>query len=114
MVEQYYGRYTPDSVHYWASAGKSLTATLVGLARQDGMLALGDSTSRYLGRWTSAPRTQQQQIQIRHQLTMTTGLDDTPSAPCTNESTTPACLRYQAPPASRWTRSEERRVGKEC
>ena len=102
VVEQYYGTYTADSVHYWASAGKSLTATLVGLAQQDGILSITDSTSKYLGRWTSATRPQQRQILIRHQLTMTTGLDDTPPAPCDNESTTPGCLLYLAPPASRW------------
>jgi CubicO group peptidase (beta-lactamase class C family) len=102
VVEQYYGTYTADSAWYWASAGKSLTATLVGLAQQDGLLSLTDSTSKYLGRWTSATRAQQRQIQIRHQLTMTTGLDDTPPAPCDNESTTPGCLRYLAPPATRW------------
>ena len=102
VVEQYYGTYTADSAWYWASAGKSLTATLVGLARQDGLLSLTDSTSQYLGRWTSAPRPQQRQIQLLHQLTMTTGLDDNPPAPCTNESTTPACLRYLVPPATRW------------
>ena len=102
VVERYYGTYTADSVHYWASAGKSLTATLVGLAQQDGLLTLGDSTSRYLGRWTSAPRPRQRQILLRHQLAMTTGLDDTPPAPCTNESTAPTCLHYLAPPASRW------------
>jgi len=102
VVEQYYGTYTADSIHYWASAGKSLTATLVGLAQQDGLLSINDSTSKYLGRWTSATRAQQRQILIRHQLTMTTGLDDTPPAPCDNESTTPSCLLYQAPPASRW------------
>ncbi|MDO7853629.1 serine hydrolase [Hymenobacter convexus] len=102
VVEQYYGTYTADSAWYWASAGKSLTATLVGLARQDGLLSLTDSTSRYLGRWTSATRPQQRQIQLLHQLTMTTGLDDSPPAPCDNESTTPSCLRYFAPPATRW------------
>ena len=102
VVEQYYGTYTADSAWYWASAGKSLTATLVGLAQQDGLLNLNDSTSKYLGRWTSATRPQQRQIQLLHQLTMTTGLDDTPPAPCTNESTTPGCLRYLAPPATRW------------
>ncbi len=102
VVEQYYGTYTADSAHYWASAGKSLTATLVGLARQDGILSLTDSTSKYLGRWTSATRPQQRQIQLLHQLTMTTGLDDAPPAPCDNESTTPACLLYLAPPATRW------------
>ena len=102
VVEHYYGTYTADSAWYWASAGKSLTATLVGLAQQDGILSLNDSTSRYLGRWTSATRPQQRQILLRHQLTMTTGLDDSPPAPCDNESTTPNCLRYLAPPASRW------------
>jgi CubicO group peptidase (beta-lactamase class C family) len=58
VVEHYYGTYTADSAWYWASAGKSLTATLVGLARQDGLLSLTDSTSKYLGRWTSASRPQ--------------------------------------------------------
>jgi CubicO group peptidase (beta-lactamase class C family) len=102
VVEHYYGTYTADSAWYWASAGKSLTATLVGLAQQDGILSLNDSTSKYLGRWTSATRPQQRQILIRHQLTMTTGLDDTPPTPCDNESTTPGCLLYLAPPATRW------------
>jgi CubicO group peptidase (beta-lactamase class C family) len=101
-VEQYYGTYTADSAWYWASAGKSLTATLVGLAQQDGLLSINDSSSKYLSRWTSATRAQQRQLLIRHQLTMTTGLDDTPPAPCDNESTTPSCLRYLAPPTSRW------------
>jgi CubicO group peptidase (beta-lactamase class C family) len=102
VVERYYGTYTADSAWYWASAGKSLTATLVGLAQQDGLLSLNDSTSQYLGRWTSATRPQQRQILVRHQLTMTTGLDDSPPAPCDNESTTPGCLLYLAPPATRW------------
>jgi CubicO group peptidase (beta-lactamase class C family) len=102
VVEHYYGTYTADSAWYWASAGKSLTATLVGLAQQDGMLSLNDSTSNYLGRWTSATRPQQRQILIRHHLAMTTGLDDSPTAPCDNESTTPNCLRYFAPTATRW------------
>jgi CubicO group peptidase (beta-lactamase class C family) len=102
VVEQYYGTYTADSAWYWASAGKSLTAALVGLAQQDGILSINDSTSKYLGRWTSATRPQQRQITIRHQLTMTSGLDDTPPAPCDNESTAPGCLLYLTPPATRW------------
>ena len=102
VVEHYYGAYTADSAWYWASAGKSLTATLVGLAQQDGLFSLNDSTSKYLGRWTSATRPQQRQLLIRHQLSMTTGLDDSPPAPCNNMSTTPGCLLYLAPPATRW------------
>ncbi|MGI4871910.1 MAG: serine hydrolase [Janthinobacterium lividum] len=102
VVEKYYGTYTADSLWYWASAGKSLTATLVGLAQQDGQLSISDSTSKYLGRWTAATRPQQKQILLRHQLTMTTGLDDTPPLPCDNESSTPTCLRYLTTPATRW------------
>jgi len=103
VLERYYGTYTQDSVWYWASAGKSLTATLVGLAQQDGLLGLTDSTSHTLGRgWTSAPARQEGRITLRHQLTMTTGLDDTPPAPCDNESTSAACLLYRADAGTRW------------
>ena len=74
----------------------------MGLAQQDGLFSLNDSTSKYLGRWTSATRPQQRQLLICHQLSMTTGLDDSPPAPCNNMSTTPGCLLYLAPPATRW------------
>ena len=32
-IEQYFGTFTQDSLWYWASAGKSLTAFLVGKAQ---------------------------------------------------------------------------------
>ncbi|GAA4359649.1 serine hydrolase [Hymenobacter saemangeumensis] len=103
VVERYYGTYTADSIHYWASAGKSLTATMVGLAQQDGLLSINDSASRYVGRgWTSTTAAQERLLLLRDQLKMTTGLDDTPPAPCDNESSTPACLRYLTTPGSRW------------
>ncbi|SHL80678.1 serine hydrolase [Hymenobacter psychrotolerans] len=103
VVERYYGTYTQDSSWYWASAGKSLTATLVGLAQQDGLLNLTDSTSRYLGRgWTSAPAVKERLITVRHQLTMTTGLHDNPPAPCDNESQMSGCLLYRADAGTRW------------
>ncbi|WBO84753.1 serine hydrolase [Hymenobacter yonginensis] len=103
VVERYYGTFTQDSVWYWASAGKSLTATLVGVAQQEGLLQLQDSTSRYLGRsWTSAPAAKQALITVRHQLTMSTGLNDAPPPPCDNESTSPGCLLYRADAGTRW------------
>ncbi|WP_165370490.1 serine hydrolase [Hymenobacter persicinus] len=103
VLERYYGTFTQDSIWYWASAGKSLTATLVGLARQDGLLSLTDTTSRTLGRgWTSAPAAKERLITLRHQLTMTTGLDDTPPPPCDNESTAAGCLLYRADAGTRW------------
>ncbi len=103
VLERYYGTFTQDSVWYWASAGKSLTATLVGIAQQEGLLSLTDSTTRHLGRgWTAAPAAKERLITVRDQLTMTTGLDDTPPAPCDNESTTASCLLYRADADSRW------------
>ncbi|QIX62250.1 serine hydrolase [Hymenobacter sp. BT18] len=103
VVEQYYGTYTQDSVWYWASASKALTATLVGIAHQQGLVSLDDSVSRYLGRaWTSTTSAQERRITVRHLLTMTSGLDDTPPLPCDNETTDPACLLYLAPAGSRW------------
>ncbi|RSK47378.1 serine hydrolase [Hymenobacter rigui] len=103
VVERYYGTFTQDSVWYWASAGKSLTATLTGLARQDGLLTLQDSVNRFLGRgWSSAPAGRERLITLRHLLTMTSGLDDTPPAPCDNESSTPGCLLYRTDAGTRW------------
>ncbi len=105
-VEQYYGTFSRDSIHAWNSAGKTLAATLVGIAQQEGRLQLSDSTSRFLGRgWTSLPPAQERLLTIRHQLTMTTGLNDNLTVngqPVSDNCTTPACLQYLAPPGTRW------------
>ena len=107
VVERYYGTYTVDSVHYWASAGKTLVAALVGVAQQDGLLNINDSTSRFLGRgWTTAPPAKERLITVRHQLTMTTGLNDllppTPQVPDPDNCLQPACLQYLADAGTRW------------
>lgn len=89
-----------ESIWYWASAGKTLTATLVGLAQEKGLLALQDGTSQYLGAgWSSLNPSQESQILLRHQLTMTSGLDDGVADPYCTEA---ACLLYLAEPGSRW------------
>ena len=100
VLEWYFGTFTRDSVWYWASAGKGLTAFLVGIAQQEGYLRITDSTSRWLGAgWTQAPPEKEARITIRHQLTMTTGLDDEVSDPyCTQ----PACLLFKADAGTRW------------
>lgn len=99
-VEWYFNGAGPDSVWYWASAGKTLTALLVGIARRQGYLALQDTTARWLGPgWTSAPPAQESLITVRHQLTMTSGLDDdVPDPYCTD----PLCLLYRANAGTRW------------
>lgn len=100
VIEHYFDTFTQDSVWYWASAGKSLSAFLVGKAQENGLLSISDKTSDYLGTgWTSATTNQEDQITIRHQLTMTTGLDDGTGTP---DCTDPNCLLYLADAGTRW------------
>ncbi|HMC96429.1 MAG TPA: serine hydrolase, partial [Flavobacteriales bacterium] len=98
-IEHYFGTFTQDSVWYWASAGKSLTSTLVGKAQEEGFLDINEPSINYLGTgWTTSTLAQEAAITIRHQLTMTTGLDDSGDNNCTD----PACLHYLADPGTRW------------
>ena len=66
VIEEYFGTFTADSSWYWASAGKSLTAFLVGLAQQQGQLDIDEPSSTYLGEgWTSCTPEQEAAITIR-------------------------------------------------
>jgi CubicO group peptidase (beta-lactamase class C family) len=100
VFEKYYGTFTKDSNWYWASAGKSLTSVLVGIAQQNGFLSINDTSQRYLGvGFTSMTNAQEQKIKILHQLSMTSGLDDgVADKDCYN----PSCLKYKAEPGTRW------------
>jgi CubicO group peptidase (beta-lactamase class C family) len=100
VAEKYFGSFTSDSLWYWASAGKTMTSVLVGIAQQEGLLNINDRTSKYLGAgWTSAPRAKEDLITIRHQITMTTGLDD---GVANDDCTLPSCLLYKADAGTRW------------
>ena len=60
VIEEYFGTFTQDSLWYWASAGKSVTAFLVGKAQEEGFLSINDSTSKYLGQgWTNTTPAQE-------------------------------------------------------
>lgn len=99
-VEKYFDTFTKDSLWYWASAGKTVTSFLVGMAQQEGKLSIYDSTSKYLGTgWTTCPPEKERLITVRHQLTMTTGLDYlVPDWDCK----LPSCLKYKADAGSQW------------
>ena len=100
VIEKYFGSFTADSSWYWASAGKTITSFLVGQAQKEGFLSINDPTSKYLGTgWTSCTVEQENKITIRHQLTMTTGLDD---GVADNHCTLKPCLKYLADPGNRW------------
>lgn len=100
VLERYFGTFTQDSLWYWASAGKTLTSTMVGLAQEDGSLDINEPTSTYLGLgWTAQTPAQEALITVRDQLTMTTGLDD---GVANSDCTEPACLAYIANAGDRW------------
>ena len=100
VIEKYFGTFTADSNWYWASAGKTATAFLVGIAQQEGLLNINNKTSQYIGTgWTSLPLAKENLITVRHQLTMATGLDDgVPDVDCT----LPSCMIYKADAGTRW------------
>jgi CubicO group peptidase (beta-lactamase class C family) len=100
VLEQYFGTFTQSSNWYWASAGKTITSFMTGIAQQEGYLSISDTTSHYLGQgWTDCTPEQEEKITIRNQLTMTSGLDDgVQDHFCTLDT----CLIYKADPNMRW------------
>lgn len=100
VSENYYGTFTADSFWYWASAGKTVTAFLIGQAQQEGLLDIQQPSSVYQGNgWTICTPEQEQEITVWHQLTMTTGLDYTQGD---YDCTDPSCLPYLHPPGTHW------------
>ncbi len=100
VLEKYFDSFTQDSLWYWASAGKTLTAFAVGKAQEEGYLSITDTTANYLGTgWTSCTPQQEEKITILHQLNMTAGMDDlVPNSHCT----LPSCLQYLDDAGNRW------------
>ena len=98
VIEEYFNGHTATTPWYWASAGKTLTATLTGIAEQEGYLNLNNKVSDYLGTgWTSASLEKENLITPKHLLSMTSGLDDT-----FGDDVSPANLQYVADAGTRW------------
>ena len=61
IIEEYWGNnilhtsnFNENTIWYWASAGKTLTALLTGIAQEQNLLSVSDKTSDYLGYgWSS-------------------------------------------------------------
>ncbi len=100
VIEEYFDEFAKDSLWYWASAGKTMTAFMTGIAQQEGYLSINDTTSKYLGTgWTNCSASDEEKITIWNQLTMTSGLNDTLYNPyCTLDT----CLDCIAEPGTRW------------
>ncbi len=107
VLEKYFGanitktgKFDQNSPWYWASAGKTLTGFVVGKAQEEKFLSIDQKTSAYLGAgWTSLPPAKENLITVRHQLTMTTGLDD---GVANSDNTRPSSLVYKADAGTRW------------
>lgn len=100
VVEWYFDGFGAQNNWYWASAGKTMTAFLVGIAQDQALLNINDPSSDYLGQgWTSLTSEQENQITIQNQLSMTTGLDyEVENLNCLD----PECLTFRATPGSQW------------
>ncbi|MEM1134732.1 MAG: serine hydrolase domain-containing protein [Bacteroidota bacterium] len=92
--------FSNNSNWYWASAGKTLTAFLVGIAQEEGYLDINHPSSDYLGEgWTSLSTAQEAAIKVSNQLSMNTGLDEgVTNKDCTDKD----CLQFLTTPNSRW------------
>jgi len=98
VVEEYMNDHTATSSWYWASAGKTLTATLTGIAADEGLLDINNKVSDYLGiGWTSATTEKENLITNKHLLSMNSGLDDS-----LGDNVAPENLQYIADAGQRW------------
>lgn len=98
VMENYFNGHSATTLWYWASAGKTLTATVTGIAEQEGYLNINNKVSDYMGTgWTSIPIEKENLITCKHLLTMTSGLDDS-----LGDDVTPSNLHYVADAGTRW------------
>ena len=98
VLENYFNGHSATAATYWASAGKTLTATVTGIAEQEGYIDINNKVSDYLGTgWTSIPLAKENLITNKHLLTMTSGLDD-----ARGDDVSPANLQYVADAGTRW------------
>jgi len=106
VIEEYWNNdlvgqpFDVNSTWYWASAGKSLAATVIGIAQEEGHLDINDKTSDYLGNgWTNMSQDKEDLITIENQLTFTTGIDYNV---INQQCFSPACFGYLMDAGNQW------------
>jgi CubicO group peptidase (beta-lactamase class C family) len=98
VLENYFNGHSATTPWYWASAGKTLTSTVTGIAQDEGLLNINNKVSDYLGTgWTSAPLAKENLITCKNLLSMNSGLDDS-----LGDDVSPANLQYVADAGNRW------------
>ena len=98
VMENYFNGHSATTPWYWASAGKTLTSTVTGIAEQEGLININNKVSDYLGTgWTSAPIAKENLITCKNLLSMNSGLND-----ALGDDVSPANLQYVADAGTRW------------
>ncbi|PXY42571.1 serine hydrolase [Flavobacterium cheongpyeongense] len=97
VLENYFNGHSATTNWYWASAGKTLTSTVTGIAQQEGLININNKVSDYIGQgWTSETIAQENLITCKNLLNMTSGLDES------TDAVDPASLNYKANAGTRW------------
>lgn len=97
VMEEYFNGHSAASTWRWNSAGKTLVASTVGIAQQNQLMNINDKASDHLGSgWTNMPTEKEDLIQVRHLLSMTSGIDDTKQLVIKNN------LTYVSDAGTRW------------
>lgn len=103
VMEEYYNGHNQNAQWTWFSAAKSLTATFVGVAQDEGILDINNKTSDYLGaNWSQLTNEQQDLITVKDHLSMSTGLTDHVGDFIPWICTLPICMGYTADAGTRW------------
>ncbi len=98
VVEEYMNGQTSSDTWTWNSAGKTLVASMIGIAQQENFLNINNRVSGYIGTgWTSEPLAKENLITVKHLLTMTSGLNDS------NQLVIKTNLTYMADAGTRWS-----------
>lgn len=97
-VESYLNGHSETTPWYWASAGKTLTTTITGIAQDENLLDINNKVSDYIGSgWTGAPLDKENLITSKNLLSMNSGLDDS-----LGDNVSPGNLQYIADAGDRW------------
>ena len=97
IIENYFNGHDTNTNWYWASAGKTLTATMTGIAQQENLININNKVSQYIATgWTNEPIDKENLITCKNLLTMTSGLDNS------SDDVSPIALTYTADAGTRW------------
>ena len=95
IVDQYYNGYSADKLHKIWSITKAISGTLLGIAKDKGLLSEKDSIYKYMGNYSLHFSPASNAITIEHLITMTSGIE-------WNELGGPQSASFRLPYSNDW------------